>query len=88
METIDVNLNQNILVKLTDKGIYHWMEDDQILEVKYRRSYNELKAKADENGYTSFHLWDFMRLFGSIVSMGSGSTDYFDINVKLETALR
>lgn len=55
----DVNLNEYIKVKLTDKGkeiyrnYYHDIDD------KYVPTLN-----TDEDGYCKFQLWYFMRIFG------------------------
>ena len=73
----DVNLNENIKVKLTDKGkeIYrnYWHdiddEDVSILEV-------------DEEGYCEFQLWHFMKIFGKHFFMLGDSP--CETNVKIQ----
>ena len=68
--SITINLNDKIKVKLTDLGkdIYYHRFDD--LNKRYRRviakpSYPEV----DEDGYTTFQLWCFMELYGEHIGM-------------------
>ena len=58
------NINCQVKVKLTEFGKNLWLE-------RYRR-YNiePSPMKVDENGYTSFQLWDLMYLFGEHVGIG------------------
>ena len=73
----DVNLNEYIKVKLTDKGkeIYrnYWYDIDD----EYVPTLN-----VDEGGYCKFQLWDFMRIFGEHFRMGGGLP--CEINVKIQ----
>ena len=61
----DVNLNEYIKAKLTDKG-----------KEIYRNYYHDLDDKfvptldIDEEGYCKFQLWYFMRIFGEHFCMG------------------
>ena len=62
----DVNLNDYIKVKLTDKG-----------KEIYRNYYHEIGYEMvlttldiDEEGYCKFQLWYFMRIFGEHFHMG------------------
>ena len=59
----ETNLNNCIKVKLTEKGkeIYRnrFDEDDvKELGIEY------CEPKVDEEGYTEFQMWDFIRIFG------------------------
>ena len=69
---IRININEPIKVKLTDYG-----------KVIYFQKYNEVNKylpkfkqrtisfpKVDEDGYSSFQLWDFMEIYGSYFGMG------------------
>ncbi len=68
METLQFNINSNILVKLNDGG-------DKILADKHNsyrgfipnweeRTSEYYKNKADKNGYTCMQAWHFMEVFG------------------------
>ena len=69
----DVNLNEYIKVKLTDKGkeIYrnYWHEYAPTLDI-------------DEEGYCKFQLWEFMRIFGEHFHMSGGLP--CETNVKIQ----
>ena len=73
----DVNLNEYIKVKLTDKGkeiyrnYYHDIDDEYIPTLD-----------VDEEGYCKFQLWDFMRIFGEHFCMGGGLP--CETNVKIQ----
>ena len=62
----DVNLNEYIKVKLTDKGkeiyrnYYHEIDDEKVLKT----------LDIDEEGYCKFQLWYFMEIFGEHFRMG------------------
>lgn len=69
---IPINLNEVIKVKLTDLGkVNYFHRFDQL-----NRTYGRIVCKpeypiVDEDGYTSFQLWDFMELYGSHMGMAS-----------------
>jgi len=70
------NINDYVKVKLTDYG-----------REKYREFWNKfglkaLKLKEDENGYTSFQMWDLMQVFGS--HMRLGGRNCFDLDIVIE----
>ena len=70
MQYKETNLNYHIKVKLTEKGreIYTRYLND--LEEEYEIDSKDLpKIEVDENGYTEFQMWEFMRLFGKHFSM-------------------
>ena len=65
------NINYHIKVKLTDKG-------REIIQNDYLRLCTALPNLnlepvyiEDEDGYTKFQLWDFMRLFGEHMYCGA-----------------
>lgn len=65
-----VNLNDVIKVRLTDLGkdIYYHQYDN--LNRQAGREICEPKfPDVDEEGYTSFQLWDFIRLYGGHIGM-------------------
>lgn len=67
------NINDKIKVKLTERG-------KAILENEVANTMNMLKIlnfsddyfpyPEDEDGYTEFQLWDFIRIFGSYFHVG------------------
>ena len=81
-EEIDFNVNQNVKVKITPYG-------KECLRRNYDRKmscYAELVypfelPKEDEDGYTTFQLWDLMREFGEYMFMGNKNP--FAMNIKL-----
>lgn len=69
-ESIRINLNEPIEVKLTDWGkkiYYH--QYDRINQIAGREICKPRFPKEDENGYTKFQLWYFMELYGEYMGM-------------------
>lgn len=69
--TVDINLNDFVKFKLTDKGkdiYYH--QYDEINALWGRQIAKPHYPKTDANGYTEMQLWDFMRLYGEHMDMG------------------
>lgn len=73
----DVNLNEYIKVKLTDKGkeiyrnYWHDLDDEHVPTLNI-----------DEEDYCKFQLWEFMRIFGEHFHMGGGMP--CETNVKIQ----
>lgn len=73
----DVNLNEYIKVKLTDKGKeiyknhYHDIDDEYVPTLH-----------VDEEGFCKFQLWEFMQIFGEHFYMGGGLP--CETNVKIQ----
>lgn len=73
----DVNLNEHIKVKLTDKG-----------KEIYRNYYHDIDDKfvptldVDEEGFCKFQLWEFMKIFGEHFRMCGGLP--CETNVKIQ----
>lgn len=68
-----VNLNQNIKVKLSDLGkeIYYHQYDEVNEKIK-RFGCKPIKPtmpKVDAEGYTQFHMWRFMNLYGEYMTI-------------------
>lgn len=66
-----INLNDNILVKLNDRGkdiFYH--QFDKILHEFPESGIKCHMPVVDENGYTEFQIWRFMELYGEHIGMG------------------
>lgn len=61
---MEFNINENVKVKLTDKGkdiYFHQYDDYPTINASY--------PKVDNNGYTRFQLWDLMKLYGSYMGL-------------------
>lgn len=69
-EPIRINLNEPIKVKLTDRGkeiYYH--QYDRTNKIAGKEICKPKFPKEDENGYTEFQLWCFMKLYGECMGM-------------------
>jgi len=68
-----INLNETIKVKLTPYGqdIYYHHMDNYDDFPNLHRDFKE----TDENGYSSFQLWDFMNIYGKYFFMGCRKTN-------------
>ena len=69
-ETIRINLNEPIKVKLTNWGkeiYYH--QYDKTNQIAGREICKPKFPKEDENGYTRFQLWCFIELYGEYMGM-------------------
>jgi hypothetical protein len=73
----NVNLNEYIKVKLTDKGkeiyrnYYHYIDDEDVPTLD-----------VDEEGFCKFQLWEFMQIFGEHFHMGGDLP--CETNVKIQ----
>lgn len=70
-----VNLNEYVKVKLTDHGINILKKERNELNKRMAErgftGFGEYEPKTDENGYTSFQMWDLMQRLGPYVSIGN-----------------
>ena len=86
MKYIDFNINETVLVKLTDLGyqrlayLHNYVFDKTPNWDKRDATYYE--KRADANGYTSFQMWEFMKKFGSVT--GLCKPQYYHLDVKLK----
>jgi hypothetical protein len=79
----EFNINYMVKVKLTDYGrdIYYHQYD--ALNSKCNRIINEPRfPKTDENGYTSFQLWNLMELYGPYMKLAASLP--FETNIFIE----
>lgn len=59
------NINYPVFVKLTDRGITHYVtECNKIMPFEMQISFREFKNRADKNGFHEFQLWSFIDNFG------------------------
>lgn len=78
------NLNENIKVKLNDKGIQHyvnWYNSNMLLD-KWKIDYKYVKDSIGEDGYRTFQMWHFMEVYGSELDMGF--QDLYDLNILID----
>ena len=84
------NVNHDIYVKLTEKGIEKYVRDtNNIMPFKMQISFREFEARKDDKGYHRFQMWSFVDAFGDL---GMQGWQYYDTNVlfctkDLETVL-
>ena len=85
--TINFNLNQSILVKLTKLGYQHLADLHnslcQFIPNLELTDADFYESQADESGYTQFAMWEFMQSFGSVTHLSGPS--YYEIDIILLT---
>ena len=76
----ELNINNEILVRLHDAGYEHWKKkDDSVMPKEHQHTLDYYKSKADENGYVKFQAWVFIQTFGDAIEFGFRSV--FDNNI-------
>lgn len=73
---VNFNINEHVLVKLTDAGIKHWIKDyndvfEPIGMTDYLLTKEKILAKRLENGYWKFQFHELMQIFGSLMYIGN-----------------
>jgi len=87
MRVVQTNVNQHIMVKLTPKGIEHWMEDvNSNLPTHLKLTPDIVKNKMDDKGFHTFQIWEFMEIFGA--KSGMGMPTLFETEVLIETSVQ
>lgn len=80
---IDFNINEHVLVQLTDAG-----------RKEHKRQHEELKEqvpllgeytppKEDEGGWSKWQCWSLMNTFGHMIYLGNNLNQPFNSNLKL-----
>lgn len=83
MKTTQINLNQTIIVRLTDKGIQHYVDQwNSILPKKMHKSFNEVKSGLIDGGM-KIQIHVFMDIFGGL---GLRLGQYVRLNIELLTS--
>lgn len=82
-----LNLNSTIKFRLNDYGkeLYYHRHDDLINRMKERgcKPIDRRFPAVDENGYTSFQLWEFMSIYGK--HSGMGCPEFWqDLNIYID----
>ena len=69
------NINEIVKVKLTQKGKLIYSEHQIEIQKRFNRDKIKidlpLNAKVDNEGFSSFQLWEFMKIFGSHMYCGA-----------------
>jgi len=70
MNEIKININERIKVRLTVLGKHiYYHQFDNLNEVCGKEVCKPIPPKEDEDGYTSFQLWEFIELYGHFIGM-------------------
>lgn len=79
MKYFEFNLNYDILVKITDVGIKHYVVTyNKIRDFEDHLSFNEFKKQADSNGYHTMQTTKFLHYF---CELGMNITNYVELIV-------
>ncbi len=79
---VKFNINDEVLVKLTERGIDHWIQEYNIkgLPPQYFLTKEKILAKKLDNGYWAFKLWELIQLFGNGIVFGMNEI-VFETNI-------
>jgi hypothetical protein len=73
-KVFEVNFNEEVKVKLTEHGISILKAERDRLNERIALSggtgFGEYELKVDEDGYTSFQIWDLMQRLGPQIGIG------------------
>lgn len=64
-----LNVNEMVKVKLTEKGLDIYWEYNRDMPEQLKPSINELRRRADKEGYHSFQIWKLMNIFGASIGI-------------------
>lgn len=74
MSDFKINFNAPVKVRLTEFGIgiMRQKHDELNHQIKKHggKGLNDFKVKIDDDGYTSFQIWQLMNTFGEYMHMG------------------
>lgn len=66
MGLVKYNANYNVLIKLSDEGVVHYVrKKNEGLSEKYHTSFMEVRKKESKGGYFEMQLHDFIDTFGN-----------------------
>ncbi|WEZ09567.1 hypothetical protein P5663_06900 [Priestia flexa] len=72
---VKVNFNEIVKVRLTKFGIdilkSRHMELNNLIQKRGGKGLEEFKLKIDDDGYSSFQIWELMSTFGEYMYMSS-----------------
>lgn len=78
---IDVNINDNVLVKLNDKGFKILEDQHEALRELFLNVGEFVPPKTDSDGYCKFQLWELMQTFGPHIRLSEQPP--FDTEIKI-----
>ena len=83
------NINSYIWVKLTDIGYkiyYDYQKEfaESLSFYGYKLSLTSRALEVDDEGWCKFQMWNFMEIFGSHISVGSGGPIETSIKIQVE----
>jgi len=71
MSNLHFNINHNVRVKLTKKGLaIHRAEHDELMRRLPGPARWEYKEPNDAEGWSQWQMWELMQTFGAHISMG------------------
>ena len=77
---MNINLNDNVKVRIHDKGIEHIVkQNNDLLPARLHISFKEKKAELDEDGYLTMQMHSLMDLFGGL---GISLPDYIGLSIE------
>ena len=79
-----LNLNAEVMIKLTDFGKERLKERDEEVHAAYPWLRLEPEFKVDKNGYCKMPLWQVMDIFGDMVDNSVIGQHPFDWNIKIK----
>jgi hypothetical protein len=80
---VEFNLNDEVFVKLDDKGYQFLADKHNKYSPERKRDADYYRGKADINGYTTFQAWDFINTFGEVTTISKSGYYCNVIKIKL-----
>lgn len=86
-----INFNDKVRVQLTDHGVDILKKQHELLDAMLKQQGNtdglgEFVVSIDEDGLTSFQLWQLMQTFGEHMVMGMNEP--FEMQAMMTSAMR
>jgi hypothetical protein len=66
----DINLNDKVRVRLTDRGRAHHAKRYEELFARHADRYPYSPPAVDAEGWSEFQFWELFQVFGAVVGMG------------------
>lgn len=82
MKIFDFNLNEYVLVKLTDIGKIRLEQNHKDLKISFPKLGEYKPIKEDIQGYSRWQMHNLMSTFGDMVHIGHDLP--FETNIKIE----
>jgi hypothetical protein len=87
MSLLSFNINNSVWVKLTELGRSVYLADAhawrEALPEIARKNLTPVQLPVDEEGYSRFSGWEFMRVFGPYMYLGAPGV--FDMNIRINS---